>query len=285
MLLSHMPLADPVIELKLFEIIKTITPAMTKIETWSTDSYINTFIEWLQDSKHNTITGFDKYPHKSYCIGAIDGIQSFIHRHCTSRRIRYSEAEFIGSKVISNHASAKSEHLENDIIRLDDAVVVSFPFSGNGGIYNGYTNLLNECTRLNVPVLLDLSYYGISYGLDFNLDHNCVTDVVFSLSKPMAATQLRLGMRLTKEHHDDMVQVNSDLKIYNRIAVQTGIELLKEFSHEYLVNKYINKQIEICGSYDITPTPTLTLALGDARHAEFYRNGFHRICITKELLR
>jgi hypothetical protein len=107
---------------------------------------------------------------------------------------------------------------------------------------------------------------------------------VTSISKPFNV-QLRQGIRFTREYHDDLVQVNSDSKIVNRIACQMAIELLKKFPHECIISKYQPRATTICQELNLTPTNTITLALGNAvEHTDFFRNGYYRVCITDELL-
>jgi hypothetical protein len=280
--IAHIPLNDPLIESSSYEFIQAINPDAVSLANWQTETYIESFVHWINSSSHNKIQGLDAFPYRAYTAGTSAGIQSFIHRHCVNRRIRFSEAEFVASKIVSNHAGANYLHLEKDDIAKNDAVVISFPFCGNGGIYHSYDTMIQQCNLLEVPVLIDLAYFGISQGLSFDLTHPCITDVVFSLSKPFV-TQLRLGLRLTKNHVDDLVQSESDIKIYNRMAGKVAVELMKQFSHDYIVSKYLNKQKNICQKLQISPTPTLTLALGNSTHKEFYRNGYYRICITNEL--
>jgi hypothetical protein len=97
-------------------------------------------------------------------------------------------------------------------------------------------------------------------------------------------TQLRLGLRLTREFHDDLLQSCSDLKIYNRVSTSVGIKLMNHFSHDWIVDKYLYHQKEICQQLNLAPSNTLTLAIGNSvDHQQFYRNGFYRVCITNEL--
>jgi hypothetical protein len=284
MLLAHLPLVDPEVQAEVERALHNIQLKDVLLDTWEIKDYINAVISWLESSSHNVIAGLEYYPHKAYCVGSIDGIQSFIHRHVTQRRIRFSRAEFVASKIVSNHAVAKWAFLEDDELREGDALVVSLPFSGNGSRYSVWNKLMEECQQLNIPVLVDMAYYGISHGIKFDLSPNCITDVVTSLSKPLNV-QLRLGLRMTREYHDDLIQGNSDSKIINRIAAQVGIELMKKFPHDYIISKYREKGEEICRKLNLTPSNTITLALGNEHdHKDFFRNGYYRVCITNELL-
>ena len=284
MILSHKPLTDPIVEQELFGLLGKVDPNQVSLDNWATSTYTDSFINWIKAGTHNQIQGLDGFKYSAYSHGAIEGIQEFIHRHSRHRRIRFSQAEFIINKIICNSAGLDFLHLEDGPIETNDAILISLPFAGNGGIYPGYDAMIAKCSLLGVPVLLDLAYYGISHGMSIDITHPCVTDVTFSLSKPMI-TQLRLGLRLTREYYDDVLQSNSDLKIYNRISTFIGVKLMEKFPCDYIISKYLDNQLDICNNLGITPTATVTLAIGDEKnYKDFYRNGFYRICTTDELL-
>ena len=283
MILSHKPLTDPAVEQELFQLLDLVSPEQVAVDNWSNSTYVDSFINWIKGGTYNQIHGLDGFAHTAYSHGAIAVIEQFINRHGGHRRIRFSQAEFVASKIICNSIGVEFLHLEAGPIESNDAVLISLPFAGNGGIWSGYDDMMDQCNQLNVPVLLDLAYYAISHGLNIDLTHPCISDVAFSLSKPLA-TQLRMGLRLTRKHHDDMLQVNSDLKVYNRIFAWVAVQLMKKFPCDYIISKYLDNQIDICNNLGITPCSTVTLALGDETHTDFYRDGFYRICITNELL-
>jgi hypothetical protein len=282
MILGHKPLHDPDIQKTIFDIMRNIDPAEVAIENWSSQNYFTSFFNWIKSATSQDIKGIEDFTWHAYCAGTYDGIQAFIHRHIISRRVRFSKAEFVGSKIICNNAQANWCYIEDAPLRSGDVVVLSMPFSGNGDCYKDYHTLLQLCCNLDIPVLLDLAYYGISTGMQFDLTYPCITDLVWSLSKPMSA-HLRLGLRMTRKHHDDVIQSLSDSHTYNRISVKIATTLLNTFSHDWVIDRYRPLQIEICESLELEPTPTVTLALGNQhKHNEFWREGYTRICITDE---
>jgi len=284
MILGHKPLIDPIIQHEIFQSLKNIDAESVSLQNWSSLPYLEAFRNWMVGSRTHNMNSLEQFQHSAYCAGTYDGIQAFIHRHVTSRRIRFSRAEFVGSKIICNHARANWCYLEDAHLQENDAVILSLPFSGNGGYHCDYHKTMSLCSDLRIPVLLDLAYFGISTGINFDFSHMCITDLVCSLSKPMSA-QLRLGFRMTRQPYDDVVQSLSDTSTYNRIAVSVAINLLKKFSHHWFVQRYLDRQQTICQQLNIQSTPTFTLALGNAQqHKQFWREGYYRICITDELL-
>lgn len=283
MKLAHDPILDPIIQQSVEGYHQGQSLSAIDLESWQKEKYTITFKDWIQSSSYNSIHGLDSFAYESYCAGAVDGIASFIHRHVTTKRLRFSRAEFVGSKIASNHAKANFTWLEDDKLKDNDAVILSVPFSGTGCVHSDYDKIIKECNQKNIPVLIDLAYFAISYDIEIDLDQPCITDVVFSLSKCFS-TSLRLGYRLTKEHNDDLVQVSHDLKLVNRWAVNTGTQLMQNFSHNWIVDRLRPVQLDVCRDLNLIPSNTLTLAQGNKQlHSDFERNGFLRICITDEL--
>jgi len=282
--LAHHPLIDPIIQDRLQYYLTSQTMSDINLANWNIENYVVKFLSWIQHSSYNQLHGLDAFANTAYCAGALEGIANFVHRHAVKRRLRFSRAEFVGSKIACNHAQANWLFLEDAKLAKNDAVIISLPFSGNGGHHNDYDNIIEYCNKNNVPVLLDMAYYGISYNIKVDVDQPCISDIVFSLSKCFSVP-MRLGLRLTRHEHDDLIQVNSNMKLINRWAVNAGIKLLNDFDINWLVDRYRPLQHAICMENNLEITNTLTLALGQpVVHDNFMRNGYRRVCITDELL-
>jgi len=285
MLLAHKPLVDPDVKKKVFSLNADLRAEDVELDTWDHKTYLDQFDLWIKSSSYNQVIGLENFSHRAYCAGVNDAIATFVSRHAKHRRIRVGRAEFVGAKINSNAMQASWCWLEDDEIRANDAVILSWPYAGNGNEIDGQDKLFKTCEQLQVPVMIDLAYFGISQGMTFDLSSPCITDVATSLSKPLNVS-LRLGLRYTRSYHDDNIQSLSDLKIYNRMAAKIGTDLMKTFSHDWLVNKYLPVYQDVCAELDLQTTPTFTLALGNSsQHKEFLRNGHCRICVTDELLK
>lgn len=280
---SHNPILDPVIQKSVENFHKSQSQETVKLEDWDNNLYTSTFKNWIKSSSYNSVSGLEHFKYESYCVGALDAITNFVHRHVSTKRIRFSQAEFIASKIATNHAKGTFVFLEDDDLKEGDALILSLPFGGSGSVHPDYDFFINECNNKNIPVLIDMAYFAISYDIHVDLSAECITDVVFSLSKCFN-TSLRLGYRLTKQFHDDLIQCNHDLKLVNRWAINTGTMLLDAYSHDWLVEKFKPIQHSVCSDLNLMPSNTFTLAVGNTYdHAEFQRYGYIRVCITDEI--
>jgi len=158
--------------------------------------------------------------------------------------------------------------LEDDEIRKNDAVIISYPFSDLGDKHPLTEEVLNRCEELNVPVLIDCTYFGTCHDIDFNLSYNCITDVTFSLSKSFDVANARIGIRLSKIDDDDPLFVVNKINYTNRLGAYIGLQLINQFSPDFISLKYKfiskSKQDNCIGiSLDVKKDISLELVAND----------------------
>jgi hypothetical protein len=67
-------------------------------------------------------------------------------------------------------------------IQTNDAVVISLPFSDYGKEHPRMREILDECEKWEVPVLIDCAYYVIARDINFDFSkYSCIEDITFSL--------------------------------------------------------------------------------------------------------
>jgi hypothetical protein len=283
MLKEHKPIYDKEINEFILKSLRQLTNECIDLQNWSTEYHLSVFESWIFNSTRRSISGLKNFSYRAICSGTSAAIENFINRN-QHRRLRFSQSEFALSKIVCNANSISWTWLESEEIKVNDAVVISWPFSGNGNTYPNIDELIKQCEKYNVPVLIDAAYFGISDGIEILTDNQCITDVCVSLSKPFS-TMLRHGIRFTRIKYDDVIQNSNDLGILNRSSVVVASDLMRNFNSDYIVDKYIQKNKTICQKNNIIPSPTITLANGDkTSYPEFCRGNFVRLCITDELM-
>ena len=203
--ISSEPLQNNVIRKSINGILNTTT--MDIIEKVTFEEYESHWRKWLTYDTKN-IVNLDKFPYASYTGGSTPSFGEFIVRH-NNRRVRGSRNDFILTSILCRTYAKELVYLEDAPIKKNDCVIISLPFSGNGIKYKNMNYLLEQCNLLGVPVMLDASYFGISYGITYPLHYKCITDIVFSHSKNFSLTDARVGIRFTKELIDDGIVSNN----------------------------------------------------------------------------
>jgi len=254
-----------------------------KFNEYNYCDFSNATKHWLTSSLYNSIRGLDEFVFDCYSSGTSPAFTSFIGRHI-NKRIRYSRNDFALSKIVSNAFSANHCYLEDDKLKEGDALILSMPFSGNGGLIDNYNNILTVCDSKDIPVMIDGAYFGISFGVDYNLTHKCITDFCTSLSKPYGFGQIRVGIRFTKEEIDDELTALTVFDNYNKLGAWLGHRVIENFNHNWVIDQHRQIYLDICEEYNLNPTNTLTLGLGGTEYAnKFKRNDYVRVCVSGEI--
>jgi len=281
MQLAHDPLSTPEINQHVDTVLKNMT--YERLDKFSASQFENDWRAWLSSSTHNSIKGLGGMEHCAFCPGTTDAFGEFISRY-PGNRIRVSRSDFIITRVLCKAYGRDLCYLEDDELRTGDSLIISVPFSGNGGMHPHFDSMMDSCDQLDIPVFIDAAYFGISHGVHYDLTRPCVKDMATSLSKNFVGNPLRLGVRFTKERIDDSITIALlGAKIFDKVNGHISSELLKKFPHDWIIDKYMRKSTEVCRELGLTTTNTLTLALGDESMQEYKRGDYVRVCISKHL--
>ena len=168
-------------------------------------------------------------------------------------------------------------------LETNDVVVMSCPFSGTGGIPDNFYEILQKCSDLSIPVMLDLAYINISNVHDLNLDYDCIETVTTSLSKVFPVEELRIGIRMERVLNDDPVHAYNLNNYVNLQSVHIGHELIKNFSNRWLVEKYKGLQIDTCNGLGVRPSDCVIFGIADKGIYDEYNRGGekNRLCFSK----
>lgn len=251
-------------------------------ESLQTDSsrYIDIFKNWLLKSNNNSLLGLENFKYGVYSNGTTESFEKFYWNN-QNRRFRCFKGEYLYHKIAWRDRDWA--FIEDKKLDKNDAVVISLPFADTGCKHEKMDYVLHNCSAMGIPVLVDGCYFGISKGIEYNLNHTCITDVTFSLSKVFPVAHARIGIRFTKKDTDDLLFVTHKHSYNNRIGAQLGIYLMEKFSADYIYNKYRPCQLNICKKLNVSPSDTVIFGIGDHSWQEYNRGtetnrlSFHKI--------
>jgi hypothetical protein len=232
--------------------------------------FCNQYLEWIMSTQLNTITGLEQFPYKCYSNGTTEAFDKFYMKHHT-RRLRCFRGDYMYHQLAWRNNYPNWLFLDDECLDVNDAVVISLPFADTGDDHHLHQALLDGCDRLGIPVLVDCAYLGICSNIDFNFSHKCITDIVFSLSKTFPVAHARIGVRVSREDDDDTLFVYNKSLYTNRIGAAIGLEFIKKFSPDYIVEKYKNKQIDFCNEIGAEASKTVLFGIVTGRYPEYNR--------------
>lgn len=278
---QHLPIKDSLVRNHITHFLKQLD--MDSVNHLQYKEYDECFRDWIVSTKH-TFKGIELLQHSAFSNGTGSAFGEFISRY-PGRRVRASNSEFVMARIIAKAYGRNFKEIEEDEITENDLVILSMPFCGNGGKHSQQETILQKADALNVPVMIDGAYIGISEGMDFDFTHPCIKDFTVSLSKVFDVMNLRIGIRFSKDKLDDGLSCGILAgDIFNKMSATLGINLMQEFEGTYILEKYKQKYLDYCKQFNLTPTNTLTLALGDKiLHKEFMRGDYARICVSEDI--
>jgi len=236
------------------------------------EEFCNNYLEWINSGTLNSITGLDQFKFKSYSNGTSEAFDKFYIKNRT-RRFRCFKGEYVYHQLAWRNSWPDWKFIEDAPVDTNDAVVISLPFADTGVVHTQMFDILEQCTKLKIPVLLDCAYFGICSNTNFNFNFDCITDITFSLSKFFPVSHARIGMRLTRIDDDDLLFVYNKNLYLNRIGAKIGLEFISRYNPDYIIKKYKLKQQELCQVLDVCPSDTILFGLSATSWQEYNRGG------------
>lgn len=246
------------------------------------DDFCNIYHKWISSNVNNQILGLDDFPYRAFSNGTTEAFDKFYIRHA-KRRFRIWRGEYAYHKIMLN-SGLDWCWLDDEPLKSNDVVIISVPFADSGNEYQ-YTATLEQCEALEIPVLVDMCWFGTCHSLCVNLAYQCIEEVTFSLSKTFPVSRLRIGMRYSKSNYeDDGLFVYRRDHYLNYFSQKVGLALMLAFSSDYIVDTYKTAQIKLCSKLGVTPSNSVCLATGDDSWSHLNRGGPHnRLCLSDEL--
>lgn len=251
------------------------------------DEYLDQWRQWLINSDSKRISGLDKFLFGDYSLGTSQVFDHFVIRHTSKRQIVVLRGEFQYHACISKKINFKVIDNANHL-QKNQALILSCPFSDLGTIHPEFTKILDRCCLLDIPVCLDLAYWGISKDIEIDLDHYpCVQEITSSLSKPFFPLENhRVGVRFSREYLDDGISMINEVSMQNFYSMSLGCHFMQNFSSDWNWSVYGNHYDRICNSHNLVKTNTVIFGRSDQDMYQSFNRGIsgnHRVCISKLL--
>lgn len=219
--------------------------------------FIKEIDTWIHAHKLIQFTGLDKFPDRQICLGVTQQLDELhlLNKHC----ITIFEDEYpyhlrldANVKVIANAYELKQ----------GDVLIISLPFVSKGAdIHPQMTELLDICYKLNVPVHIDAAWFGACRDIKFNLDHEQIKTVSFSLSKAYGMGVHRIGLRYAREEINGPINIMNKFNYVNISDVWLGLKVIKEFGPDFWWTKYEKTYYDIIKKCDLNPAKAIHVAL------------------------
>lgn len=270
---------------KCIELLDNFKPNLNKVlsSTSIVDNFCDQYYNWIISSPNHKLIGLEDFKFKVYSLGTSEAFDKFYIRN-KNKRFRCFRTEYMYHQLAWRNSWPNWQFIEDDALRFGDAVVISLPFADTGDKHHLHEEVLQQCEKLGIPVLIDCCYFSISTGLTIDLCYSCITDVTFSLSKAFPVAHARIGMRLTRIDDDDTMFVYQKSFYNNRFGAALGLEFIQNFPCDYIPRTYRNKQEKFCQLLEVIPSKTALFGIAQSNWHEYNRGGLtNRLSLHKFL--
>jgi hypothetical protein len=149
-----------------------------------------------------------------------------------------------------------------------------------------FNDILNICAINDIPVCVDLAYWGISKNIHLDLSYPAIQEITCSLSKSFYALENhRVGIRFTTTYADDGISMLNEVNMQNNHSMSLGVHFMKSFSPDWNWETYQDKYEHVCEERNLVYTDTVIFGLGGEEYQQFNRGvpGNNRVCISEYL--
>ena len=245
----------------------------------NTKEYCETFRKWIHASELNKIHGLNSYPFCEVSLGVTQALDSFHYEILMNKkRLRLFRGEYPYNRDVHPFDFDK-DYIEDRPLQRGDAVILSCPFSGSGSVHPQMESIIAECEKLEIPIFLDMAWFGTCAGVNIDLSSKAIKYVSFSLTKSLTCGNYRSGVRFRREAESSKIEDRLSLQHAwtHGIHLNTfiGTHLMRKFSPDFHYLKYRTLQMQICGQHGLVASQCVHIALGDDAWGGFSRDGVY----------
>lgn len=250
--------------------------------------FVETYRSWMFQGFN--FKNHELYKHACFTQGTTEAFAQFYIRYREGYRLRLKRSDYFYHQMMKSlWYNDRFAWLDDDDIKAGDVLLISVPFSDTGDCPDNLDQILNECERLNVPVMLDLAYLNLATGESFpyeiDLARDCIKYVVTSLSKVFPVENMRIGIRLQKECFEDQLYVinETNYNYINILSAFVGYNMMRSYAPNFMFDRYRPRQLELCRELDLKPSPCFNFGIDyKNQYPEYNRGGaINRLCFSR----
>jgi hypothetical protein len=207
---------------------------------------------WFKSTKINKLNGWDEFTCVDVIMGCTHFIESLLIRH--SRRIQVLPDDYAYYGLLGIHGTPVGS-LEPNV-----PLIVSLPNWKAADIRSDWTEVLNECSRKNIDIHIDMAWMTIARDIELDLSHPCIKSFAMSLSK-YSMEWNRVGLRWCRQRTmDPITMLNHYQGDVNSALTSCGTFIMRQLPRDYAWENYQDKHRKICHEFNLTPTKMIHVA-------------------------
>lgn len=236
--------------------------------------FINQYKNWINNSQNFKIVGIDSF--EPYVTNGVT--ESIINLHTIYSNVYSLSGDYGFSESFHNHQIISTI----DDVKAKSCFIISYPFAETGNVHGDFDYMMQYCINNEIDVFIDCAYFGISKVKELNLkNYSCIKQVAFSLSKTFATGYMKIGILFVKDKMQSFLTRLNDWDYLSKFSMKLHSLLLKDFTADYIYDKYRKIQVNICNEYELVPSDTVIFGINsNNKWKDYKRTNTNRICLS-----
>ena len=214
--------------------------------------------DWINRSSRINLLGMDKMKHFTFSQGVMDSINSFILNSevlYMPKKTYYFQGEILSDKKIETRDAFDDEIQERSNFLLE----LPSPWYSTEQI----KSKIQEAKYKKCNIALDLTWLpAIDENIEINMEY--VDEIFFSMNKTWPIHDLRPAFRWSKRRINDQQTFQHEYCSYTKVPPNLFLSLIDKFELDFSYNKYKQSAVQICKTFDLTPTSILWFTKHDS---------------------
>jgi hypothetical protein len=225
---------------------------------------------WINQSARINILNFDQHKHFSYSNGVLESVTSLMQgckKLWMPSKTHFFNLEMLEDKDIDVKDVFNDEITEGSTLFFE----LPSPWYDNDSI----DKKIREAKTKNCKVALDLTWLPMS-NETIDIDLSKVDEIYFSMTKTWPLIDFRPAWRWSKEKVNDFQSIGSHYGYYTRAPASLFMQLIEEYSFDYVFDKHVTSAQEINKTFNMLPTNVLWFSTHkDVKHDDLKPIGNH----------
>lgn len=142
-------------------------------------------------------------------------------------------------------------------IQSGDVFVCSYPSCITTGAIPNFTDWLDHCYAVGVPVHIDGAWFGQCRNTELDVSHPAIHSVSVSLSKALGMGSQRIGIRYSKEKIVGPISIMNDFAYCNVSDMWLGVEAMHHFGPDYWWANYGDLYSRVCADFGLCESDSI----------------------------
>lgn len=223
-----------------------------------TKFFIDRMDAWIRDHKFVRYENLDSFNRLDSILGTTHQLDELHMLHLGKITVFKGEYKY-HRRLIDSDVKQINRASE---LEKGDVLIVSYPSCITTNDHDGFSDLLDHCLSISVPVHIDGAWFGQCRNFSLDTSHPAIHSVSVSLSKALGMGSQRIGIRYTRQRVTGPISIMNDFNYANVSDMWIGVAMMDNFGTDYWWRNYAEQYSKVCKDFNLRESDSIHVAWG-----------------------